>query len=91
MLRPQWLTAQQGVDFLLVALDRGARQQAQLLKAEKNANAKVLLDTLQKKYGDGGSQAQRQSRFFSWRQCQDERVESFILRLRELFFIWLNL
>lgn len=88
MLRAQGLTAQQGVDFLLAALDGEARRQARLFKAEEKNNTKALLDALQKKYSDGGSRAQRRSRFFSCRQGQDEGVESFILKLRELYFDW---
>lgn len=88
MLMAQEFTAQQGVDFLLAALDGEARRQAQLFKTEEKANTKALLDALQKKYGDGGTQAQQHSRFFSCRQAQDEGVESFILRLRELYFDW---
>lgn len=88
MLSAQGLTTQQGVDFLLAALDGEARRQARLFKAEETADTKVLLDTLQRKYGDGGSRAQRRSRFFSCRQGQEEAVESFILKLRELYFDW---
>lgn len=88
MLRAQGLTPQQGVDFLLAALDGEARRQARLFKAEEKASPKALLDTLQKKYSDGGSRAQRRSRFFSCRQGQEEGVESFILKLRELYFDW---
>nr|XP_055048922.1 uncharacterized protein LOC129434089 [Misgurnus anguillicaudatus] len=88
MLRAQGLTTQQGVDFLLAALDGEARRQARLFKAEETADTKALLDALQKRYGDGASRAQRRSRFFSCRQSQDEGVESFILKLRELYFDW---
>ncbi|KAG1933728.1 interleukin-1 receptor accessory protein-like 1-A [Pimephales promelas] len=88
MLRAQGLTTQQGVDFLLAALDGEARRQARLFKTEEKADAKALLDALQSKYGDGGSRAQRRSRFFSCRQGQDEGVGSFILKLQELYFDW---
>lgn len=88
MLRAQGLSEQQQADFLLGALEGDAKRELHLVQpSSKNTGAKVL-QQLQTLYAKPTTKAQLRASFFNCRQCADETVSAYILRLRELFSRW---
>lgn len=87
-LRAQVLQPQQGVDFLLSALDGQAHREAVLLPPIKRDSAQALIKALVEKYGDNRSPDTLQEQFFSCRQTENEGSEEFALRLRERLHQW---
>lgn len=88
MLRAQGLDAQQKVDFVLWGLDGVAKRQVMLLDADKRGSARAILDELKRLYGQPCSLAHVRVQFFQCRQKEDESVEMYVLRFRELFNRW---
>ena len=87
-LRAQALQPQQGVDFLLNALDGQAHREAILFPQTDRVSPEALIKALSDKYGDNRSPDTLQELFFSCKQTDKEGSEEFALRLRERLHQW---
>lgn len=88
MLRAQGLDAQQKVDFVLWGLDGVAKRQVMLLNRDQRGSSRAILDELKRLYGQPGSLAHIRVQFFQCRQKEDESVEMYVLRFKELLNQW---
>ena len=88
MLRAQGLDAQQKVDFLLWGLDGVAKRKVMLLEPGQRGSSTAILNELKILYGQPSSLAHIRVQFFQCRQREEESVELYVLRFRELFTRW---
>ncbi|CAL9702687.1 unnamed protein product [Knipowitschia caucasica] len=91
MIRAQGLSDLQQADFVLAALEGEAKQEIQLVDPRDKNTGKKMLDYLQKLYSKPATKSQLRTNFYNCRQRADENVNSFILRLRDLFSKWSNI
>lgn len=88
MLRAQGLDDQQKVDFVLWGLDGVAKRQVMLLDAATRGSSRAVLDELKKLYGQPCSLTHVRVQFFQCRQEDNESVEMYVLRFREILNRW---
>lgn len=88
MLRAQGLNPQQQADFVLTALEGDAKREVQLVSPADRDTGQKILDFLKDLYDRPTTQAQLRTNFYNCKQRADENVNTFVLRLRELFYRW---
>lgn len=85
LLGSQELTEARKVSIVLGALSGEAKRQVNVLEDDERNTARKIFTYLNSLYGDQTPNAVLRSHFFSCVQKSGETVQSFILRLRELY------
>ena len=88
MLRAQGLNPEQQADFLLGALEGEAKREMRLVEPQNKNTGQKVLESLKKLYSKPTTKAKLRANFFNCKQKNDENVNTFILRLREVFSRW---